>query len=84
MYFYHSSRSQNRIETYSYQNKGQNGSAFPENQLIAMPNTSNEIRNKIFLDALSKSDERWEGKQENLLYGLRIGCDLATFILIIA
>ena len=24
----------------------------------------NEIKNKIFLDALSKSDARWDGKQE--------------------
>ena len=24
----------------------------------------NEIKNKIFLDALSKSDVRWDGKQE--------------------
>ena len=26
----------------------------------------NEIKNKIFLDALSKSDARWDGKQEIL------------------
>ena len=24
----------------------------------------NEIKNKIFLDALAKSDARWDGKQE--------------------
>ena len=29
----------------------------------------NEIKNKIFLDALSKSDARWDGKQEYFLYG---------------
>ena len=28
----------------------------------------NEIQNKIFLDALSKSDARWDGKQEKFFY----------------
>ena len=31
----------------------------------------NEIKNKIFLDALLKSDARWDGKQEIFLYGLK-------------
>ena len=33
---------------------------------MAVTNTSkfNEIKNKIFLDALAKSDARWDGKQE--------------------
>ena len=30
----------------------------------------NEVENKIFLDALFKSDARWDGKQEIFLYGL--------------
>ena len=30
----------------------------------------NEIENKVFLDALSKSNARWDGKQEIFLYGL--------------
>ena len=30
---------------------------------------NNEIKNKIFHDALSKSDARWDGKEEFFLYG---------------
>jgi len=35
----------------------------------------NEIKNKFFFDALSKSDARWDGKQENFLYGLLKAAD---------
>jgi len=35
----------------------------------------NEIKNKFFLDALSKSDARWDGKQENFLHGLLKAAD---------
>ena len=34
------------------------------------------MKNKIFLDALSKSNARWDGKQEFFLFGL--SCD--TFV----
>ena len=30
----------------------------------------NDIKNENFLDALFKSDARWDGKQEIFLYGL--------------
>ena len=31
----------------------------------------NEMKNKIFLDALSKSDARWDGKQKFFYMALR-------------
>ena len=54
--------------------KGQNGSAFTEKQFKCSAKyiKFNEIRNNFFLDALSKSDAHWQGKQELFLYGLNI------------
>ena len=39
---------------------------FTEKQLIVVPYTSkfNKVKNKNFLDALSKSDARWNGKKD--------------------
>ena len=34
----------------------------------------NEMKNKIFLDALSKSDARWDGKQEFFFIWPKVEC----------
>ena len=42
----------------------------PKNNGSAKYMKFNEMKNKIFLDALSKSDAQWDGKQDFFLYGL--------------
>ena len=53
------------MEAYFYHNEGQNRPAHRKTiNSSAKYIKFNEIRSKIFLDALSKSDARWDEKQE--------------------